>query len=130
MKAASSHEDLKDIELKGPLAILDAGEDIVSALKKLDILQNKAKEELSLLGEDEDMLKDYKAYEFYLGYVDQTVLKPEELVRLKSLPDKNTLMGQLLATMLAPITGFMNVSTGNVRKFLYALNDLREKKGE
>ncbi len=127
-KAVQNHDQLKDVAYAGQLAIVSAQDDIVTALKELDKLQELSADIHALAGMDEDEVKEYKAYEFYIGYVDGALLDTAEVLRLKSLPSKETLLGQLVGTLAAPLTGFMSVLNGNTRNLIYALKDLEAKK--
>lgn len=129
-KAVSGDKELSNIAYEGQLALLNTKDDIVTAMKLFDELENIAKELKALKGMDEEELKKYKAVEFYMGFVDGKVLNAEETARLKDLPSKEVLLGQLIGLLAAPITAFMNVLNGNTRKFIYALNDLQKSKGE
>ena len=99
-----------------------------SALKALDGFEETAKLEYSLAGADEEALKDYRAYEFYFGVVEGQVLTADQVAELKNLPSKEVLLAQLVGTIAAPITGFMNAAEGTIRNLMYALNDLKAQK--
>lgn len=67
--------------------------------------------------------KKNKALEF-VGAVtaEGDVLSVEDVKNLASLPSKDQLRGQLVGTIAAPLSGFVNVLTGNVRGVLNVLN--------
>lgn len=50
-----------------------------------------------------------------------------DIKALAALPTKDQLRGQLVGTIAAPLTGFMNVMQGNLRGFMYVLNAKAEK---
>ena len=128
MKAASNHEVFKGVELTGQLAVLYGGDDIVTALKKLKEHVKKTKDFLFTKGVDEDYLKEYKPFTYKVGLLESQLLDSANIEMLATLPSKDMLLGQLVGTMSAVITGFMNVVNGNTRKLIYALNDLKAKK--
>ena len=47
---------------------------------------------------------------------------------LAELPSKQQLLGQLVGTLNAPISGFVNVLAGNIRGLVTALNAIKEQK--
>lgn len=46
----------------------------------------------------------------------------DEVSKLASLPSKDMLRAQLVGTISAPLTGLMNILSGNMRGFLYVLH--------
>jgi len=128
MKAISDHESLKSIYLRGQLAILSSSTDIVSALKKLDDMQKMAKETLFLKGMTGEELANYQSYSYEWGILEGKFLEAKDIDMLSKLPGKQSLLSQLIGTMTGVINGFMNVANGNMRKLIYALEDLRSKK--
>ncbi len=62
------------------------------------------------------------------GYMDQNILTGEQIASLASLPSREILLSQALATMKAPISAFVNVLAGNIRKILFVLNAIQEQK--
>jgi large subunit ribosomal protein L10 len=73
--------------------------------------------------------KDHKALEI-VGAVtaDGQVLTPAEVKALATLPTRDQLIGQLVGTIAAPLTGFVGVMAGNVRSIINLLNALSEAK--
>lgn len=53
---------------------------------------------------------------------DGQMLNAEDVKSLASLPTKDQLRGQLVGTLAAPLSGFVNVLAGNVRGVLNVLN--------
>jgi len=74
----------------------------------------------------------YKEYrlnlKIYGGVVEGKVVGPQAIAALIDLPPKEVLLGQVLGTMIAPITGLLNVMQGNTRNLVYALEALRKQK--
>ena len=53
---------------------------------------------------------------------DGRFIGPDDVKALASLPSKDTLRGQLVGTLSAPLSGFINVMSGNVRGIMNVLN--------
>jgi large subunit ribosomal protein L10 len=124
-KEANAPEDLV---FEGPLAVLEGGDDLVTALKKLEGATTKAKAALALSGvEDADVAK-YVPFSFKMGVVSHSYLEGADVIRLSNLPDRDTLLAQFVGTLAAPISGMMNAMNGVSRNLVYALSDLKEKK--
>jgi large subunit ribosomal protein L10 len=62
------------------------------------------------------------------GYVDGRALSVDTLRELASMPSREILLTRIVSAMNSPITGFVGACSGIVRKFLYALNEIRQKK--
>ena len=52
----------------------------------------------------------------------------EQMIRLASLPGKQELYAQLVRTLNAPMSGFVNVCAGNLRNLVTVLKAVQEKK--
>ena len=59
---------------------------------------------------------------------DGQVLTPAQVKALATLPTREQLLGQLVGTIAAPLTGFVGVMAGNVRSIINVLNALSEAK--
>ncbi len=59
---------------------------------------------------------------------DGQVLTPAQVKALATLPTRDQLLGQLVGTIAAPLTGFVGVMAGNVRSIINLLNALSEAK--
>lgn len=106
----SEWESLKDY-LKGTNAFAFSSEDPAVVAK---ILVGKAKE--------------HKKLEIKCGSLSGSIIDAKQIEALSKLPPKEILIAQLLGTMKAPISGFVNVLAGNVRKLMYVLKAIEEKK--
>ena len=62
------------------------------------------------------------------GVMNSEFIGAEAMKQIASLPGKDQLRAQLLATMQAPVTGFVNVLAGNMRGLMNVLNAVAEKK--
>lgn len=64
------------------------------------------------------------------GFVAGDSLDIEQMVKLADVPGKEILMSKLLGSMQSPLQGFVSVSSGIIRKFLFALNAVKESKNQ
>ncbi len=107
-KALESNDSLKDLDLsllKGQLMYAFNSTDEVAPAQTL---ANFAKNEPQVV--------------FVGGIsVDGTMLTADDIKALASLPSKDQLRAQLVGTIAAPISGFVNVMAGNVRGLLNVL---------
>lgn len=73
--------------------------------------------------------KEHKALEIVGGITgDGTVLSAADVKALATLPTREQLLGQVVGTIAAPLTGFVGVMSGNVRSIINVLNALSEAK--
>lgn len=73
--------------------------------------------------------KDNEALDV-LGAIDESgkVLTSEEVVALSKLPSKEQLIGQVVGTIAAPLSGFVRVLNGNLSGLVYTLKAIEQKK--
>ena len=72
--------------------------------------------------------KEYKNLKIKAGIVEGTVINAEGVKALADLPSREVLLAKLLGSMQSPIAGFANVLQGTIRKFVYALEAVRQQK--
>jgi large subunit ribosomal protein L10 len=67
-----------------------------------------------------------------LGAIDEqgNVLGKDEVVALAKLPSRDQLLGQVVGTIAAPLSGFVRVLNGNVSGLVYALQAVADKKAQ
>lgn len=128
LKAGSKETAMKDVTFAGTLAVLEGGNDIVTALKVFENAAKDAKAALSLAGVEDAVVAKYVPFEFRMGVINHSFLNADDTVRLSKLPDKLTVISQFVGTLAAPISGVMNAMNGVSRNLVYALSDLRDKK--
>jgi large subunit ribosomal protein L10 len=77
-----------------------------------------------------DFIKDnkLKSYEIKAGILDGRAIDANGVKQLASLPPREVLIAKLLGSMQAPVSGLVNVLQGGIRKFVYALNAIKERK--
>lgn len=108
---------LKDIGMEsaneyfeGPTAIVFEADDPVSPAKIVS-----------------EFAKKYDKLVIKAGLLDGKVITSNEIKALASLPTKEVLIGKMLGSMNAPISGFVNVLNGTIRSFVCVLNAIKEK---
>jgi large subunit ribosomal protein L10 len=62
------------------------------------------------------------------GVMNFEVIDAESMKQIASLPGKDQLRAQLVYTINAPVSGFVNVLAGNVRSLMNVLNAIAEEK--
>jgi large subunit ribosomal protein L10 len=64
------------------------------------------------------------------GYLNKDPLTKEQVESLAKLPTKVELIAKTVATIKAPLTGFVNVLSGNLKNLIYVLTAISKKGGE
>ena len=95
----------------GAVGVSLSGEDIIATCKAL-VDFTKVHEKLKLKG----------------AYLDGKNISPARIKELASLPTRDVLIAQVVGGIKSPITGFVNVLGGVLRKFLYCLDAIKAKK--
>ena len=75
-----------------------------------------------------DFAKENKALVVKAGVLDGKVIDDAAIKALAELPPKEVLVAKMLGSMNAPISGFVNVLQGTIRKVVYALDAIRKQK--
>ena len=75
-----------------------------------------------------DLIKTNDGIVFEAGILEGKGLTAAEVKQLASLPSKEQLLGQLVGTLNAPISGFVRVLDGNLRGIVTVLSAIQEKK--
>lgn len=103
--------DAKTKEMEGQVAITISNVDEVAPAK---IIQKFAKtnENLKVLG----------------GVLGKRAMTIEEVKALAKLPSKEELLAKVVGTIKAPISGFVNVMSGNLRGLVQVLKAISENK--
>lgn len=71
--------------------------------------------------------KEVKTIGILSGVLDGTFASKEQMIALADLPSKDQLRGQLVGTINAPVSGFVNVLAGNLRGLINVLNAVAQK---
>lgn len=61
------------------------------------------------------------------GVIEGDFISGAEVMTLAEIPSRNELIAKLLGSLNAPLSGIMNVFTGNVRGFVQIISKLSEK---
>jgi large subunit ribosomal protein L10 len=109
--AESGYEELKE-HLKGSTAVLLGYRDAVAPLKVLV-----------------KFIRDSDKGKIRAGVVENKVFGQSDLNAIAKLPSKEVLIAKVIGGLQAPIYGLVNVLQGPIRKLVYALNAIKDKKG-
>lgn len=106
-----SKKPLQTQDFDGPTALISIEQDPTEPAK----LVKKVQKELELLSPRN-------------GVYQGEFLTAQRVMQLADIPSREVLLSRLVGTMNAPLTGFMNVLTGNVRGLTMVLKGISEKK--
>ncbi len=98
-------------KVEGQVALSLSNLDEVAAAKIIDTFA-KTNENVKMLG----------------GVLGTQLMNAAEVKALAKVPSKEQLLGQLVGTLNAPISGFVNVLAGNLRGLVQVLNAISEVK--
>ena len=117
-RLAVKEAGLEGIEshLEGTTALAYSTEDAVAPAKVICGFMKKNK------------LEDAGILTIKVGLVEGKVIDEKEVKALASLPSREELIAKLLGSMNAPIANTVGVLQGVIRKFVYALEAVREQK--
>lgn len=74
-----------------------------------------------------NLAKEIKTIEILEGIFDNQVVSKVQVSALADLPSKDQLRAQLVGTINAPVSGFVNVLAGNLRSLINVLNAVAQK---
>jgi large subunit ribosomal protein L10 len=114
MKLAAKKNNLPELSdevMDGPIAAAFGFQDMISPAKVLYDF-SKENENLQLLG----------------AIVEGKLLNKAEAKQLATLPSRTELLAKLVGSMKSPISGFHGVLAGTLRKFVYGLKAVHDKK--
>jgi large subunit ribosomal protein L10 len=115
LSLAFKNNKLKDLDVNsfpGKIATIFSYEDEISPAKVIFNF-NKDKE---------------GKIEFVGGFLDAKFINKEEVINLASLPGKEELYAKMLSSMNSPVSGFVNVLSGNIRGLLNVLKAVADNK--
>lgn len=72
--------------------------------------------------------KTHEAAVIFGGLLEGAFIDAAKVTALSSLPSKQQLLGQLVGTLQAPVSGFVNVLAGNLRGLVTVLNGIKDAK--
>jgi len=109
LKEKGIEPDLKNME--GQVGAIFAFQDPVAPMQTVHTF-GKTNENLRILG----------------GYFEGQIQSASRIAAIATLPSREQLLGQLVGTLAAPISGFATVLQGNIKGLVVALNAIKEKK--
>ena len=71
--------------------------------------------------------KKHDIVSIYGGMLEGNFIDSNKVKELAKLPSKQQLLGQLVGTINAPVSGFVNVLAGNLRGLVTVLNAIKDK---
>ncbi|MDD2578121.1 MAG: 50S ribosomal protein L10 [Candidatus Dojkabacteria bacterium] len=105
-----SDQPLEIQEIDGPTAIIYFDEDPTAPAKLIKEMQKET-----------DLLNAKS------GVYEGLFLTEQEVMQLAEIPTKEVLLAQLVGTLNAPLSGFVNAATGNIRGLTMVLKGISEK---
>ncbi len=72
--------------------------------------------------------KTHEAVKLFGGILEGSFIDSTKVTELSKLPSKQQLLGQLVGTLNAPISGFVNVLAGNLRGLVTVLGAIKDAK--
>ena len=72
--------------------------------------------------------KKHNVVRIFGGILEGKFIEASKVEMLSRLPSKQQLLGQLVGTLNAPISGLVNVLAGNLRGLVNVLNGIKDKK--
>lgn len=97
----------------GGVGVSLSGDDVIAACKALV-----------------NFAKTHEKFKIKGGYIDGKLFTADKIKEMASLPTKDVLLAQVVGGIKAPITGFVMVLGGVIRKFVYvvgAVKTIRER---
>jgi len=110
----SNISGLNTKELDGKVAAVFSYEDEVAAAKVVDKFRSDKDKESKI--------------DFVGGIMEGRFFSAEEVKMLAKLPGRQELYAQLVGSINAPVSGFVNALAGNLRKLVCVLKAIEEKK--
>ncbi|OGD63013.1 50S ribosomal protein L10 [Candidatus Beckwithbacteria bacterium RBG_13_42_9] len=111
LKLALQSDELNQTNaLEGPTLTLFAYEDEVAPIKAIV-----------------DFAKENELPHLKAGFLGQDFLNKEKLLALAKLPAREQLYAHLVGQLNAPISGFVNVLSANIRNLVYVLSAIKDK---
>ncbi len=72
--------------------------------------------------------KEVEAFKILGGLFEGKFVSTSQVQALAALPSRVELLGKLVGTLQAPVSGFVNVLAGNLRGLVQVLNSIKESK--
>lgn len=75
-----------------------------------------------------EFAKTHEVVSIFGGILEGAFIDSAKVKALSKLPSKQQLLGQLVGTLNAPVSGFVNVLAGNLRGLVTVLNGIKDSK--
>jgi len=93
---------------------------------------------VSLCGEDMvltckelvDFAKTHNKFKIKIAYIDGKLVTTEKITAIASLPSRDILLARVVGGIKSPITGFVNILAGVIRKFVYCVDAIKVEKAK
>lgn len=111
---AMEQAGIKDVDarsLDGQLGVAFSPKDEVAPAKVLNKF-SKTNENIKILG----------------GVLENKFIDAEAVLALAKLPSKQELLAKVVGSISAPMSGLLNVFSGNTRSLVYALNAIKDQR--
>ena len=104
----------------------------IEGLKSDDLIGN-----ISITSSDDEVAgakvlakfsKNNEGFKIVGGLLNKVWVDASKIMELAKLPSKQELIAKTVGTIKAPITGFVNVVSGNLRNLVNVLNNIKESK--
>jgi large subunit ribosomal protein L10 len=98
--------------LQGPTGVLFGYKDPVAPIKVLV-----------------EFIEEVEKGELRVGIIEKTLVDKKGLAGVAKLPPREVLIAQVVGGFKSPLYGLVNVMSGPLKKLVYALNAIKDKKG-
>lgn len=113
LKKALAEAGFEAPELGGEISVAFSRQDEVAAAKILN-----------------EFSKGHEEVKFIAGILENKIIGAEEVKGLAQLPSKDELLAKMVGSIKAPISGFVNVLSGNLRGLVNVLNAIKDGKSQ
>lgn len=77
-----------------------------------------------------EFAKENESFKVQAGYMQGKLMSMDQIKVLASLPSREVLLAKVVGQMQAPISGFVNVLAGTLRKFVNVVDAIQKKKSQ
>ena len=77
-----------------------------------------------------DFAKENESFKVQAGYLNGQIMGADQIKVLANLPSREVLLSRVVGQIQAPISGFVNVLSGTLRKFVTVVDAIAKKKSQ
>lgn len=77
-----------------------------------------------------DFAKENETFKVQAGFMQGKLMSVDQIKVLANLPSREVLLAKVVGGMQAPISGFVNVLSGTLRKFVNVMDAIAKKKSQ